>query len=124
MVTPVRDLRQQVAAAVTPLGAPVYDVLPEESYEPPYFAVGFVSIDNSQRASTGLLVFGVEVTLVGDRGDNASAQMHIDDLEWDAWTALRSIANGWALSAFPRSVSVGGLEYPAVVFSVEAAAPC
>lgn len=124
MSTPVRALRELIAASLEPLGAPVYSTLPDESYEPPYFAVGQVGIDQSQRAAGLLVALTAEVTLIGDRADSAQAQTHIDDLQWDAWQALGQAVGNWTVSAIPRPVNVAGLDYPAIVFSVESLTPC
>jgi len=124
MSGPIRDLRTDVATALSGLGLEVVDVLPDDNINPPMAAVGMVAIAESLR-TPGLLTFGLEVNLVGHRGDKQDAQMELDDLEWAVWQALsKPRTNRWSLGARPRSVTIGNHEYPAVVFSVEAITPC
>lgn len=124
MSSPVGDLRARITAALMPLNAEVLQWLPEDAVNPPLIAVGMASIGPSQKAPTALLTLGVEVTLVGHRGDSADAQAGVDDLQWSIWQALNAIANGWAVTARPRELTIAGKGYPAVIYLLESATPC
>jgi hypothetical protein len=124
MSGPIRDLRSDVATALSGLGLEVVDTLPDDNVNPPMAAVGMVSIAESLR-TPGLLTFGLEVSLVGHRADYQDAQMELDDLEWSVWQALsKPRTNRWSVAARPRSLTIANHEYPAVVFTVEAVTPC
>ena len=124
MSGPIRDLREALATALASLGIEVFDAVPGDVVDPPAVVVGLATIGPSGTVA-GLLLFTVEVTLVGERGDFLSAQYRLDDLEWSVWSAL---ADGqgtrWSVIAEPRSLTIGGLDYPTVVYSVEAPTPC
>ena len=123
MTSPIRELRTTVAEALAPLGVNTYDVLPDHA-NPPLATVGLPSIAPSA-VTAGLLVLGLDVTVVGERADFASAQVRLDDLAYQAWSLLRSANGGtWVLEGRPQSIEAGGQSYPGFVITVESVIPC
>jgi hypothetical protein len=108
---------------LVPLGIEVSDILPDH-VNPPAAVVGLATIGPSITAPL-LVTMSVDVTLVGERADFASAQYRLDDLSWQVWAALRGpSASQWVISGEPRTVEVANQTFPSYVFTVEATVPC
>lgn len=122
-MSPVRQLREAIASALKPLGIETHDVLPE-TVNPPAVTVGLAGLNTSRAQSSMGKVFMVEVTLVGERADFHDTQVHLDDLQWDIWTALETLPNVWPLSMESATITAGGQDYPGVIYAVEAPRPC
>jgi len=118
---PIRELREQLADALAPLQIDTYDVLPDQ-VNPPAIAIGLPR-QGPSLSGVGLEVFTTAIDLVGERGDFASAQRRLDELQWETWCLLKA-QRLWGLIAEPGSISVAGQDFPGVTFTVESPLPC
>ena len=126
-MTPVRALRDAIAAVLAPLDIEIYDVLPDAAAVP-CAAVGVPNIGPSGIAGS-LFTFATPVTLVAERADFGDAQIRLDDLVWETFDALRGLriegtASAWVLYGAGRPVDVAGQTHPGYEFTIETTMPC
>lgn len=124
--SPLRLLREALAASLAGLGVEVSDVLPDH-VNPPHIAVGIPSYAPSGSV-LGLYALTVPVSVVGHRADFSSSQLDLDDLVWVVKETLEAGVEGFSAlvvtSGDSFTLESAGQSFPAYTWTLEASLIC